>query len=475
MIEVLVERLRDTPAITAALALSKVSTVIPAIFFGKQQALDALHEGDILNKLKAYVDELDFSSFLRHLVHTKPNLRVLELGAETGSTTELILKHLDSLFSKYTFSDFSSSLFVSAKERFKGCTEHGLRNARHRQRPVEQGFNDGGYDLIVASNVIHRTENLQRSLQNVRKLLHPEGRLFLLELNPSSKWINFVSGVLPNWWWGVDDDHVEEPYVDTRRWESELHAAGFQIPDAMVTDAKQLNTIVVTRPEAQKVAPKQVTLLAADKISDLGSIVLELQHRGYSIIRRTIDEAPEPGTDVISFLDRDAPFFVGITAENFDHFKAFITRLGGGGLLWLTNLSPIKCKDPRYGQVIGLARSLRSELGLDFAVFLSDAGFDDVKILEVLEKFQSRAEGDFTPEMEYALHEGQIKVGRFYPVALTDLMLISDADDTFALSMAGSGHQAEFHWSSRPLSTPAGDEVDVEVYYAGLNARVRLP
>ena len=388
------------------------------------------------------------------------------------------MKHLNSLYSKYTFSDFSSSLFVTAKERFEGVPNMDFATLDIGRDPVEQGFNDGGYDLIVAINVIHRTENLQTSLQNVRKLLHPEGRLFLLELNPSSKWINFVSGVLPNWWRGVGDRRVEEPYVDTRRWETELHAAGFRIPDAMVSDAEdpsQLNAIIVTRPEAQKVAPKQVTLLAADKISDLGSIVLELQHKGYSIIRRTIDEAPEPGTDVISLLDKDAPFFADVTAENFDRFKAFIERLGGARLFWLTNLSPIKCRDPHYGQIIGLARSLRSELGLDFAVVLSDAGFDDAKILEVFEKFQLRAEGEFTPEMGYALHEEQIKVGRFYPVALTDLMLISDADDTFALSMAGSGHQAELQWSSRPFNAPPADEVDVEVYCASLNARVRLP
>ena len=477
MIDVLVERLRNTPAIDAALALSSVSTALPDIFSGNRQALDVLHEGDILNKLKAFVDDFDFSEFLGHLAHTKPNLRVLQLGADTGSTTEFILKNLNSLYSKYTFSDFSSSLFASARERFEGVPNMEFATLDIGRDPMEQGFQNGAYDLIVAVNVIHRTERLQSSLENVRKLLHPNGRLLLQEICPSSKWINYISGVLPNWWWGAGDNRIDEPYVDARRWESELCAAGFQVPDTIVTDAEepsQLNNVIVARPKTDKAAFKQVTLLAADRSSDLGPIVHELQDRGYSIVRRTVDESPEPGTDVISFLDKDAPFFVDISAENFNRFKAFTERLGGAGLFWLTNLSPIKSKDPRYAQVLGLARALRSELGLDFATLLTDAGFDDVRILDVFEKFQLREEDEFTPEMEYALHEEQIKVGRLYPVALTDLLLTSEPDDSFTLSVARSGHQAELYWSRQQVNAPVDDEVDVEVYSAGLNSRVSL-
>ena len=54
--------------------------------------------------------------------HAKPTLRVLEIGAGTGGTTAVALKGLtlanDQMYSKYTYSNFSSDLFVDA-QRFK--------------------------------------------------------------------------------------------------------------------------------------------------------------------------------------------------------------------------------------------------------------------------------------------------------------------------------------------------------------------
>ena len=39
--------------------------------------------------------------------------------------------------------------------------------------PVTQGFEEGGYDMIVASNVLHATRSIGKTLQNARKLLKP--------------------------------------------------------------------------------------------------------------------------------------------------------------------------------------------------------------------------------------------------------------------------------------------------------------
>lgn len=45
------------------------------------------------------------------------------------------------------------------------------------------------------SQVLHATPSINSTLRNVRKLLHPQGRLFLQELTPSeySVFIAFVS------------------------------------------------------------------------------------------------------------------------------------------------------------------------------------------------------------------------------------------------------------------------------------------
>jgi len=59
---------------------------------------------------------------------------------------------------------------------------------------ADQGFEGREFDLIFATNVIHATKSLQDSLQNVRRLLAPNGRFFLTELNSTStsKWVNYI-------------------------------------------------------------------------------------------------------------------------------------------------------------------------------------------------------------------------------------------------------------------------------------------
>jgi SAM-dependent methyltransferase len=142
------------------------------------------------------------------LGHANPTLRILEIGAGTGSITESILKHLKSAFgermySKYVYTDISAGFFIQAKERFKEYVEIDYRTLDVTLDPVEQGFEEGAFDLIVAANVsvnsqslfseaidlgniqvLHATPNLSESLRSVRKLLHPRGRLLLQELCP---------------------------------------------------------------------------------------------------------------------------------------------------------------------------------------------------------------------------------------------------------------------------------------------------
>ena len=82
-----------------------------------------------------------------------------------------------------------------------------------------QGFEGNSYDLVVACNVLHATPSLQETLTNVRNLMRPEGRLLLQEIYPTTKWINFVMGVIPGWWLGAADGRPAEPYVNPQRWE----------------------------------------------------------------------------------------------------------------------------------------------------------------------------------------------------------------------------------------------------------------
>ena len=181
-----------------------------SIMTGKEHALDVLHEGGALDKLyRLQADWTDWSRFLALLGHSNPRLRILEIGAGTGSTTSLLLDQLKSpsgtrLYSTYVYTDISSGFLVHAKEKLAGTPGMEYRTLDISRPPLEQGFEAADFDLIVASNVsvknplgslqvslilrysqvFHATPNIHDTLINVHTLLRPGGYLLLQELSP---------------------------------------------------------------------------------------------------------------------------------------------------------------------------------------------------------------------------------------------------------------------------------------------------
>jgi SAM-dependent methyltransferase len=182
----LVDRMSDTSAAGFAVALQKVANNIEAMFSGQTEPLEILLANETLTKVYVATDACDRSQFIRHLAHSKPNLRILEIGAGTSASTASLLRHLalpigQPLYSKYTFTDISA-FFVSAKDYFKIHPNIQYRTLDISKDLIEQGFHGEKYDLIIATNIIHATESLSESLKNVHRLLNPNGRLLVHEL-----------------------------------------------------------------------------------------------------------------------------------------------------------------------------------------------------------------------------------------------------------------------------------------------------
>ncbi|PWY84422.1 polyketide synthase [Aspergillus eucalypticola CBS 122712] len=464
-IERLVQHLSETPVVDCAIGLQKVATNIAALFTGETEALDILLADDTLYKLYVVTDACDRSQFIQHLAHTKPNLRILEIGAGTGATTASILKLLrlpgststsstPSLFSKYTYTDISSGFFVTAKERLSGESNIEYRTLDISKDPSEQGFDGEKYDLILATNVLHATNYLGETLRNVHKLLDPNGRLLLHELNSPSKWPNFIFGTLAGWWYGGPDGRPDEPCVSPARWESELKGAGFAGLDAVVLDGEQphqLNAIMVAKPRVDDGTDQKRTVsLLCDPSDDsyADSLSRRLNNRGYEVQTfRLGDELPQ-SQDIISLLDCTRPFFEDIDAARFAAFQHLLNT------------------------VIGAARSIRSEMLVDFAT----CEVDDIrssldKIIDVYSKFHTRAKDEsLNPDYEYTIVGGTVSVGRIFPFSLKDdLAVVTEPDDWVALDMEKPSRLSSLHWKASKGRPLAGDEVEVEIYAAGLN------
>jgi Polyketide synthase dehydratase/Methyltransferase domain len=146
----------------------RVARKLTSILEGDVDALDLLFSDKILDEF--YRSNHDAASVFQEVAlyvdayaHKTPDLKILEIGAGTGSATKDILHALTCYesegrgvprFSEYTFTDISSSFFEGAKEKFSAHVDRIIFSTLNiEQDPLQQNFEAEKYDLIIASNV----------------------------------------------------------------------------------------------------------------------------------------------------------------------------------------------------------------------------------------------------------------------------------------------------------------------------------
>ncbi|OJJ95935.1 hypothetical protein ASPACDRAFT_47290 [Aspergillus aculeatus ATCC 16872] len=419
-----------TSAAPCADAMVKVVTNIVPMCKGQVDPLEVLMSDDTLLEMYNYLNQVDRGPLFRALGHHHPGQRILEIGAGTGGTTAQILP--ETLYSTYTFTDISAAFFPAARGRFSDYPNMIFKTLDITSDPISQGFQPESFDLIIASNVLHATPSLRETLANVRRLLHPGGKLLVEELCGETKYANIVTGVLPGWWPGEKDGRANEPYIDPMRWEQELRDAGFNGLDDLAfntTPPLQNTAYMLASPRLTDpvVAKNHQAVLVADADSIETAIMLQkqLRARGYEVRIQSMG-APLPASqDVIILLDTVEPFFHGINQSELLAYQGLLRQLqqAHSGALWVTRCSQMECREPRFACTIGVVRTSRAEFGLDLAtcevdtVSYASAGL----VVDVFRQFQARTHaGAGLREMEYVIHQGSIYVGRLLPFSLDE-------------------------------------------------------
>ena len=192
--------------------LQRVGTQLTSLLTGGVDPLTCLLDGGLLYRFYADDESLErlcahLVTYLKLAVFKNPRMRVLEVGAGTGGTTLPVFRGLAASgsqpFERYDYTDISSGFFGNAQDTFKDWSEMvRYKTMNIEEDPVDQGFDEGSYDLIIASNVIHATERINISLGHIRKLLKPGGKLALLEVTLFDPVLSMVFGILPGWWRG---------------------------------------------------------------------------------------------------------------------------------------------------------------------------------------------------------------------------------------------------------------------------------
>ena len=369
------------------------------------------------------------------------------LGAGTGGATKAVLNVLGDNYSSYTYTDISSGFFEKASELFKNHrSKMTFKTFNAENTPDSQGYNKGIYDVVIASNVLHATQTLQKTLENTRRLIKPGGYLLLLEItNNAPIRIGTIFGSLSGWWVGVDDGRRYQPTISPNSWNSVLRKAGFSGVEAVTPDRDTLAwpfSIIAAQAVDDRVnflrrpLSSPLPLPKLEELVIVGNQTLETSQVAEDVTstmgkfcgKITLLDTIESEIDFVApmstFLilaDLDDPIFKGLTSEKMEGLKRFLQLARDA--LWITQ----GCSEdePYHMSSMGFGRAVSHEvphLRLQFLDFdrLHDnaASVISETLLRLHATEEWEREGDlhnqmlWTREPELSLRNGKLMIPR---------------------------------------------------------------
>ena len=274
--------------------------------------------------------------------------------------------------------------------------------------------------------------------------------------------------------------------MNTDSWDSELTQTGFAPAEANVletaSESRQVVTIMMspTRGLKGRTLSGSVSLLSESPEGKIASLFRSALER-VGLIVELVSLTDVPQYDVISILDldQDRSFIDNLRPEQFAQFQAFVDKLSGRGLLWLTKSCQMTCLEPQYARIIGLARTLRNEQALDFATLeLDDVCCETTMdaICDVFGAFQRRdVDSKRSFDFEHALSDGVVYVPRFHWTHVGRSLTAEPSTEMPAkrLEMEKQCSLKSLLWVEQPTaSPPTGNEVLVQVRAVGVNFKV---
>ncbi|EHK21956.1 uncharacterized protein TRIVIDRAFT_53518 [Trichoderma virens Gv29-8] len=461
-------------------------------------------------------------AYLNVLAKNKANLRVLEVGAGTGSSTAQVLDALApiaddgvsiaSSVSHYMYTDISAAFFEQARQKFQPYTnimEYRVLDAE-QDIAKQESFEVRSYDLIVAQNVIHTTTDLTKTLSNLRQLLKPGGRLLLQEgIRQDYYWSGLSFGQLSGWWSGTESMRQWMPWVSSKQWNEVLEAAGFtgarfELPDShneqlhsqslfvaqnASVDANEpgpmwKNVVLVTLPSFERSNTQSLLQDIKDKLNE------NLRFQNIRIVSLLELEGIEYSQSLcIVLAELERPVIADLSQAEYEGVRKMLIETKS--ILWVTG-DELFC--PQYGAITGLMRTNRWERDLD------DSNLVTLKISEprpentsLSASIRRLCEAQFSLTLpvenmngEFMLQDGRIWTSRLREAIRADEYLQTalyrseavptlarDAGRPIKLTTTVPGLLEKLEWvTDETYNEPLSDtEVEIEIRAVGLNFR----
>ncbi|OBT81690.1 Type I Iterative Polyketide synthase (PKS) [Pseudogymnoascus sp. 03VT05] len=451
---------------------ARIGRNLHAILTGETDSLDLMLQDNLLQDFYSkglivpnYIQSVEY---LKFLAHKNPYMTILEVGAGTGGATLPLIKSLQRdrqlMLNRYHYTDISAGFFEQGKALLHEWQEYfDFKTLDISQDPIEQGFEAGSYDLIIASNVLHATASLDETVANVRKLLKPGGRLMLIELTRLTAAINIIFGTLPGWW-ASEDGRTDCPLVTDAEWDKTLASNGYNGVEFVTHDHEGptgRSSMIVSKaldtPATDAVVVSKVEIIC-DETSPayqgfVGALSAALEEKNMqpSTFQWSGHSNTEVETIYVVIDDAKDALLLNASPERYIQWRNFLTT--AKSVLWISaQEDQALVRDPAKGAINGIGRVVRRENGglnlvtLDIQQVITSESSHLIRTLsEVLvNSFCPATDALKSNEFEYAYKNNTLLV----PRVQTDIQFNTWVDKVVKTQSIESGL---FHQADRPL------------------------
>ncbi|KAN0036118.1 hypothetical protein ACTA71_005419 [Dictyostelium dimigraforme] len=289
---------------------------------------------------------------IQPLIKERMVFRIIEFGGGNCSLTLNVLEKIYQLSSlndfnidiEFTWSDINQTIIENAKEKIKKFINinHPSNEKRiqfifktlnlNNQLIKEEELKPSYYDMVIMSNVMNVVDNIQFSLNEIYKILSPNGYLLFIELPYKSIIFDCLFGVFEQWWKFDDNDtiRIDRSCINQISWEKVLNDSNFKntimsndfnssTTFLIHTQKPSLNQLKEKEEERQQQQQQQVDKVIIFKNQYQSNYSLDLYPHDMEIIKEvsSIKEFNE-----IHITDNSMIYFIkGIEELTIENFK----------------------------------------------------------------------------------------------------------------------------------------------------------
>ncbi|TKI54144.1 methyltransferase [Brevibacillus antibioticus] len=193
---------------------------------GRMHVANALYRDTLVAR---YLNK-SVAEAVARIASTTNSLRILEVGAGTGATSDVVVDRLRASVSKglnveYVYTDVSHFFLSSARERYKACPWMKYQVVDIDKELFAQGLTEGSFDIVIAAGMLNNARDTDAVIQGLLKTLVQGGWMIITE--PTREFVEMLISQAFMMTPPVDDrKNTQSTFMTVQQWLDVFERAG---------------------------------------------------------------------------------------------------------------------------------------------------------------------------------------------------------------------------------------------------------